>query len=308
ASRRSRAPRSRSAARRTRTGTAQSSARPAETAGPRARRPRARRGPPPRAARAPPSSARRSQCHSLALHLVPHKAIGTVVVDDADRLHGGVHGRGADEAEAALAEPFGQLYRLSGLRVPLVRDGPVAPVLPHELMQRRRVAKRDRRLRVGDRGLDLAPVTDDSRVPEQPLAVLLAEPRNGIRLEVRECMAEVLALAQDGQPGEAGLEALEAQPLENTRLIRDRTTPLEVVVVVVRRISRFPTALHTSTLTIPSSTRTGKVSTGSKAGSDSGSPVRRSKLEPCRGHTTVRSSGSQSPSQSGPSSCEQRSS
>src|SRR5262249_27484114 len=35
---------------------------------------------------------------------------------------------------------------------------------------------------------------------------------------------------------------------------------------------------------------------------------RRSKLEPCRGQTATHSSASQSPSQSGPSSCEQRSS
>src|SRR5262249_43426618 len=65
---------------------------------------------------------------------------------------------------------------------------------------------------------------------------------------------------------------------------------------------------QTSTLTIPSSTTTGNVSTGKTAGSDSAAPVRMSMCEPCRGQTAKPSSASNSPSQSGPSSCEQRSS
>src|SRR5207245_2420153 len=64
----------------------------------------------------------------------------------------------------------------------------------------------------------------------------------------------------------------------------------------------------TSTLIIPSSTRTGKVSTGWYAGRVSGRPERMSKFAPCLGQMTTPDSGSKSPSQSGPSSCEQRSS
>ncbi len=58
----------------------------------------------------------------------------------------------------------------------------------------------------------------------------------------------------------------------------------------------------------PSTICTGNVSTGSYAGSDSGRPLASSNAEPWRGQTTVHVSRSQSPSQSGPSSCEQRSS
>ena len=43
----------------------------------------------------------------------------------------------------------------------------------------------------------------------------------------------------------------------------------------------------TSSLMTPSSTDTGKVSTGTYAGSVRGFPVRRSKREPWRGHSTV---------------------
>src|SRR3954449_889825 len=64
----------------------------------------------------------------------------------------------------------------------------------------------------------------------------------------------------------------------------------------------------TSSLMMSSTTRTGNVSTGTYAGSVFGLPVCRSNSDPWRGHSTVQFSGSSSPSASGPSSCEQRSS
>src|SRR4051812_40229817 len=64
----------------------------------------------------------------------------------------------------------------------------------------------------------------------------------------------------------------------------------------------------TSSLMMSSTTRTGNVSTGTYAGNVLGLPVRRSNSDPWRGHSTVQFSGSSSPSASGPSSCEQRSS
>src|SRR5262249_12995808 len=63
-----------------------------------------------------------------------------------------------------------------------------------------------------------------------------------------------------------------------------------------------------SSFTSPSSIRASKVSTGTYAGSVLGLPVRTSNSEPWRGHSTVQASASNSPSASGPSSCEQRSS
>src|SRR5262245_53235913 len=63
-----------------------------------------------------------------------------------------------------------------------------------------------------------------------------------------------------------------------------------------------------STFTTPSSTTTGNVSTGMTAGSDSGRPEQMSNCDPWRGQITTPSSRSNSPSQSGPSSWEQRSS
>ena len=107
--------------------------------------------------------------------LVPHETVGAVVVDDPHRLHRRVHGRRADEAEARLAEALRQLDGLRRLREPLLRDRAVAAVLPDQLVQRRRLAQRDRRARVRDRRLDLAAVADDPGVAEQPLDVALVE-------------------------------------------------------------------------------------------------------------------------------------
>ena len=59
---------------------------------------------------------------------------------------------------------------------------------------------------------------------------------------------------------------------------------------------------------VSSSMAIGNVCTGRKAGRVFGLPVVRSKREPWRGHSTVQAAGSNSPSASGPSSCEQRSS
>src|SRR5581483_2463475 len=74
--------------------------------------------------------------------------------------------------------------------------------------------------------------------------VALAEARDRLRLEVREPAAEALALAQDRQPREAGLEALEAEPLVEAALVRHRPAPLLVVVGDVQRVGRRPAALR----------------------------------------------------------------
>ena len=45
--------------------------------------------------------------------------------------------------------------------------------------------------------------------------------------------AKILALAQDGQPGQAGLEAFEADLLEQPAVVGDGPAPFMVVVVAV---------------------------------------------------------------------------
>ena len=88
----------------------------------------------------------------------------------------------------------------------------------------------DRRARVCDRRVDLRPVAHDPRVGHQPRDVGLAERRDAPRLEAGEGGTERLALAQDRQPRQARLEALEHEALVDGVLVANRPAPLAVVV------------------------------------------------------------------------------
>jgi hypothetical protein len=72
---------------------------------------------------------------------------------------------------------------------------------------------------VRERRFDLRAVADDVPVPEQAVDAGVAEAREGIGVEVREGVAEGVALGEDGPPREPGLEGLQAQPLEQPPLV-----------------------------------------------------------------------------------------
>ena len=93
-----------------------------------------------------------------------------------------------------------------------------------------------------DGGLDLAAVADDAGVAEEALDVGLAEARHHRRVEAGEGPAEPLALAQDGEPREARLEALEAELLVQADVVHDGPAPLVVAVVHVARVLAGPPA------------------------------------------------------------------
>src|SRR5690348_16582457 len=155
-----------------------------------------------------------------------------MAVDDPARLHRRVDGRRADEAEARRLQPLRELLAVRAVAV-----------LPHDLVERHpRLAQRERGPGVGDRRLDLAPMADDPRVREQPLDVPFAEACDPLRLEAGEPAPERLALAEDRDPGEPGLEALEAEALVQPALVANRTSPLLVVVREVERVVRPPAA------------------------------------------------------------------
>ena len=135
-------------------------------------------------------------------------------------------------------------------------------VRPDEVVQgRSRLPEGERPARVRDRGLDLPAMPDDSGVAEQPPDVALSEASDAFRVEAGERAPERVALAQDRDPGETRLEAFQADALVEPALVPDRAAPFLVVVGEVQRVARLPAAndraQSTSTLTTPSSTRTG---------------------------------------------------
>jgi hypothetical protein len=66
----------------------------------------------------------------------------------------------------------------------------------------------------------------DAGIAEQAGDVALAEAGDQLRVEVGEGLAEGLALVEDRQPAEAGLEALEAELLEQAPVVADRESPI----------------------------------------------------------------------------------
>src|SRR5207244_1380415 len=77
----------------------------------------------------------------------------------------------------------------------------------------------------------------------QALDVRLPERRDGLDVEAREHLPEGVALAQDGDPRQPGLERLQRHPLVEPAVVGDRAAPLVVVIgEVVRRGERPRTA------------------------------------------------------------------
>ena len=82
----------------------------------------------------------------------------------------------------------------------------------------------------------------DAGVAEQPCHVFRPESSDPLRIETGEGGAEVLALPQDRQPAQTGLEAFEADLLEQPPIIHHGTAPLLVVVGDVHRVVAAPQA------------------------------------------------------------------
>jgi hypothetical protein len=172
-----------------------------------------------------------------------------MVVDQAARLHRRVHRGRPDEAKACALERLGQRGGLRDLGrhvgQALRYRARLGPMRPDQVAQgAAAVAQVDRCARVGDRRLDLGPVADDPGVAHQALDVGAVEAGDRIGLEACERLAERRALAQDRDPGEAGLEPLQAQALEQPALVGDGKAPLVVVVGLVQRVAVAEAAAH----------------------------------------------------------------
>jgi hypothetical protein len=84
--------------------------------------------------------------------------------------------------------------------------------------------------RVADGRVNFGCVAHDARIGEQPRAIRCPKRRDPLRVKAGKRDPEGRALAQDGQPGQARLEGLQGEPLEERALAADRHTPLGVVI------------------------------------------------------------------------------
>src|SRR6185312_12067077 len=172
-----------------------------------------------------------------------------VVVDHADRLHEGVDDGRADELEAARRQFLRQLARDVGLGRNLFRRLEAVDLRPavNEAPQQRRETRAllhdlEIAARGENRALDLGTVAHDAGVAHQLLEFGRAIARDLLRLEIVEGFAEVVALAQDGDPRQAGLEAVEHQLLVERAVVVFRNPPFLVVIGDVERVLFRPEA------------------------------------------------------------------
>jgi hypothetical protein len=98
---------------------------------------------------------------------------------------------------------------------------------------------------VVDGGRDLAAMADDAGIAQHALDIGLAERSHLFDVEARKGAAEILALPEDGDPREAGLEALQAHLLEEPRVVVDRPAPFMVVIGEIEFVATRPEAAAT---------------------------------------------------------------
>jgi hypothetical protein len=168
-----------------------------------------------------------------------------VIVDHAGSLHPCVDDGGPDEFEAALLEFFrdgfgewregwdgaGVLDRLASGEIP-GELGEVGSGLLH--------AEIDARAKDG--GFNFGASADDAGVLHEAFDVGFFEAGDFGRVELVEGGTEGFALAEDGDPGEPGLEALEHEELPEGAGVGFGDAPFLVVVGEVERVGSGPGA------------------------------------------------------------------
>src|SRR5207244_6813469 len=84
--------------------------------------------------------------------------------------------------------------------------------------------------RIGHGACDLQPVADDARISQQASHISLSESCYLLRVEVFKRLLEVISLAQDRDPAQPRLKALENEHLEDLPILMDRHAPFLVMI------------------------------------------------------------------------------
>ena len=95
---------------------------------------------------------------------------------------------------------------------------------------------------VVDGCLDLSPVPNDARILQKSVDVLLAESRDDVHVEMRECIPEILALAENREPRQSGLKTLQTDLFEQPGVVDNRASPFGVVIFDVLLVITRPPA------------------------------------------------------------------
>src|SRR5882757_6572750 len=143
-------------------------------------------------------------------------AIPLMFVHDPHRLHEGITDGRADETEAFFLQILThgvamhrRLRDIAQVERPPTQHLAVGKLPDVVDESARLLAYLEVCLRVADESIDFEPVPDDARIQQQAFALELAVPSHFCRVEMIECRAIALALAQNGEPAQARLRTLE---------------------------------------------------------------------------------------------------
>src|SRR5690242_8227144 len=176
-----------------------------------------------------------------------------MVVDHADRLHERVHDGRPAELEAARREFLRHFLRQRRFRRHLraaaeAVDFRLAVEKSPQQLRETRPLLHHFEIGAGgeDRAFDLEPIAHDAFVGHERSDLALVVTRDDFRPEAVERAAEVFALAQDGDPRQAGLEAVEHELLIKRAVAIVGHAPFVVAIGDVERVEPGPRAALTA--------------------------------------------------------------
>jgi len=176
---------------------------------------------------------------------IPPEARRAMIVDHACGLHKCVDDDRADKFEAAFLELLRHFNREGCLRCnrAFVMDRLAAHDAPEKRLE---IFAGLLHLDVDacrlDGGFNLGSRANDSGILEQSLDVGLTEAGDLGRVKSPEGLAECIALAQDGDPGQTGLKSFEHEQFPECAAVAFGHSPLDVMILAEERVALCPFA------------------------------------------------------------------
>ncbi len=146
-------------------------------------------------------------------------AILRVVHDHARGLHQRIANGRADEGEAGFFQTLAHRHRLgrdSRHFAAILEMIDLRHAVDKGPEKRHRVLQRHPGLGISSGGLELEAIANDARIEHQFIDFRVAHLGQTLDVEAVHYLAIVLAFAQHGDPGKAGLEPFEQKQLEQT--------------------------------------------------------------------------------------------
>ncbi len=172
-----------------------------------------------------------------------------MLIDHPDSLHERMADRRPDEPEPSALEVLANGIAVRRrCRDPFEVQRPAAQhlavrELPDVIAEGAgAVAQLEVAARVGDEGVHLEPISHDAGIAQQALALYGIVAGHRFSIEVVERGTIARALAQDGEPAQARLRALQTQHFEQMTVIMDGHAPLGIMIGDVERIRGAPRA------------------------------------------------------------------